>query len=115
MVGLVLGFCYLKGSTQRAREYSSSFALIDATASSKGNSQANPVGFLCSYFCFGTNGTLDEKPQSSTYIDVNNYRATILSPTFENALTRLDDVVMKSITIFLGLYYVYLPNIFILV
>lgn len=71
---------YVNGSTQRAREYSSNFASIDAIASSKGNSQANAVGFLCSYFCFDSNGTLGEEPQTSTYIDVDNYRATILSP-----------------------------------
>lgn len=102
LVGLVLGFCYLKGRTQRAKAYSRSFALIVIPNSLEANSQVNSIGFLCSYFRFADNGTLVEESQNSSYISLENYMATILAPVYEKNLLRLGDALSKRISIFLG-------------
>lgn len=105
LVGQVLGFRYLNGTTHRTREYSRSFAFIDTPNSSELNMQTNPIGFLCAYFRYGIDGTLTDECQGSSYINLNSYMATVLAPTFENHSLRLSAILLDRIVSFKGMLY----------
>ncbi|KAJ6639407.1 hypothetical protein Bhyg_12151, partial [Pseudolycoriella hygida] len=106
LVGLVLGFCYLNGTTQRTKEYSRRYAFISNPNSfeqkSTSNPQTNPIGVLCTFFNYAaygiSNGTLVE--ENSGYLNLNNYLATILAPTYDSNLLQLSAVLTKRIESF---------------
>lgn len=79
LIGLVLSFNYLNGSTYRAREYSRNFATVSSSTDER------PIGVLYGWYSYNITGELCEVPEVFyCYNNIKNYRATILAPILKN-------------------------------
>lgn len=100
IIGLVLSFANMTGTTQRTKEFSRSFASVKPPNTTH---RENPIGILCTYFQYDSNGQLSEEHQSASYVSLSNYRATIVAPTMENDSLRISEELLdKIITEFQG-------------
>lgn len=74
LLGLVLGFTYLKGKTFKQREFTKSFASVVS-------SPDKPVGVLCDLYSFNEFGVLKSVPgDKHKFIQIDHYKATIRPP-----------------------------------
>lgn len=100
LIGLVISFSYMNGKTLRAREYSRIFAPVASQSSS-----VNPIGVLCTYFNLEPDGILHKELSQSVYVDITNYKGSILAPVFENNSLRIDELLSNEIKELQGNFY----------
>lgn len=89
LVGLVLGFGYLSGTTGKTKEYSSTFAKI------RGNQR--DVGVSCQWFGLTNSGYLSLiNTFAHGYIDIKKYKFTVSAPTiFDVGLRFTENIYIK--------------------
>lgn len=95
-IGLVLSFSYMNGKTYRSREYSRSFAPIPSEASD------NPIGALCTHYRWSNDGKLQQESEHPFYSNLENYKATIATPDFEDDNLRISSILLNRIINFNG-------------
>lgn len=96
LIGHVLSFSYLNGTTQRAREFSRTFASVDHTSTAS-NVKSNPIGILCTYYRYEDDGTLQQECGKSSYVNLNTYKATIQAPTYKNCTLQISESLLAMI------------------
>lgn len=88
LIGLVLGFTYLDGTTFKAREYSKTSVplLSDSTRG---------VGALCMFYTFNSVGVLTiVRGYKHKFINIESYVGTIKNPTYvKKVLTISEELV----------------------
>lgn len=95
LIGLVLGFSRLNGSTYSTREYGRSYAEIPSVDS-------NPIGALCSYYDWNSDGELHQAAGHPFYLKIDTYKATIHCPNYESGCLKINDILLSRIKGFQG-------------
>lgn len=88
VIGLILSFSYITGTTYRTREYSRNFASV---------SSEKKIGTLCNWYSWTDSGHLYEESKHKYFVNLENYRATILSPTFANNVLFMENTLINKI------------------
>lgn len=90
IIGLVLSFAYMRGSTWRSIEYSNTFANVS------GNKK--PIGVLCHWFNVDSNGNLTLLALAvHGYIAIEQYRLTLPPPIFTDIGLSLSNTIYCEI------------------